>query len=208
MVIKGDLQYDKIYVDNADINALCTKYSDYVKIFVKGSSNPFTNEGKYLYVVNYKDHNITGEKTFETSSSNRASLEGIYDALQHIKDGYKIMIVSSTLLGFRKGFTGKGNNADIVQNILEQLKAMNCTLLECVLLGKKEQFNAYVYSFFKGSDIAQKIKLDNANASSAATKDYKYFKKVYNKCLADILDVLENTDVNQDVMELVKGLKK
>lgn len=209
MVSQEDLKYENLIEENTDISSLCDEYSDYILIFVKGSANPSSGKGYYLTVLNYKNNIMTFENYVGTTSPNRAMLEGIKEAVQHIKSGYKIMIVSTTTLGFKRGFNGKGANGDIVLSILEQFKELNCTLCECNYIGDTETYNRYVLSYFSKSKIAERVHEKKEERIEKA-KYYKELRdnKIYNECLSDITEVLKSKGVDHSVIELVKSLRK
>lgn len=152
MIFKEEIGFQRIVRSISSIKELCDEYDDYVLVFVKTTLNTKSNEGLYQCVIYYKGHTVKFQNTLATSSFDRLILEAFKEALHHLKDGYSIMLVTSTDVAFYKRFDYFGPNCDISNDIIIKIKDMKSIFCECYLDRNSDMLYKYVTVFFVEED--------------------------------------------------------
>ena len=138
-----------------DILSFIKNNPDKLIILGFGGADYITSKGYYKFGLVYNMHiKIISGNSIGTSS-NRSILEGVLASVKKINKPSNVVVLTATVLGFKKAIKNKGPNKDICQEIIK-----------IVEINKKS--NLYCYSTINSVEQIRYL-LDNPS---------KYFKVV------------------------------
>ena len=204
MSLKDDINFQRVESSESNIENICEEYYENVILFITASVDTHDVTGTYYCVVYYKGNVIKLTNKVKTLSFDRVHLEAIYDAVQHIKSGYNIVVVTGTDIALHNKLELGKQNDDIVISIVNTLKAAKASLWEYYLNRAADKLNSFVRGYFgdtgnnltfSSSDNTKKeassidIQRDESPSTPAPSKSGKSFCNVLfalNDKVADI----------------------
>ena len=99
-----------------------------VMIYSIGSCNFQNKNGSYTAILEYKDNFKVIRGSLKGTTSNRCIIQGIIESIKSIKKPSELIVVTSTLIGIKKGLKGKGPNHDLIRDLIDSIELKKCTV--------------------------------------------------------------------------------
>lgn len=198
MVSKEDISYCMEMQENISIGDIRQQYEDGILIWIAGSGK--TEErpyGEYHCLLDYNGSTKYLNGKVENGTANQSMIEGVKAAVSCIVKPMWVVVISSTTLGFEKGFNGRGTNGIAMEMLLELIKEKQCTLTEVRFIGGAEAIKIFI------SEVAPEYK-SNRKAKEVYVSEYK--KKIYAECLQKVVGVLNKNQVSKSVIKEVSDI--
>lgn len=129
------------------INKFISENSNKCIIISVGSCNCNISKGSYKAVLIYNnDNKFLYKNNIKTRSANQCILNGLKDAVHMIKMPTDVILLTSTVLGFK---SPQSTNYSVCRDIVDILKEKDCTVNIIFCNGMGEELRNYVVSFQK-----------------------------------------------------------
>lgn len=191
--MKEKIAYEKDVYHKVSPSYIKRKYDDGILIWVSGSGGP---PAKYRVVLEYQGHTRYLEGAVGQRSANQAMILGALEAVKQIKRPDQIYLVCPTELGFLTGLKGKGPNAALIQELLEEIAERGCRLTEVYNKGGGEAIKEYVWS------------VNPDKGPAPVNKKVNFWKeRNYHECLGKVVQVLQECGVDEEIIEKVRAIR-
>lgn len=113
-------------------------------IYVIGSCNAQTREGSAMVLTVQGSEKRLQTFKYRDITANRCIIQGLIDGVLHLDAPNHVVLVTSTPVGVVSALKGKGPNQDLVNELLRELTARQCTYYFEVRKGEGNALNKYV----------------------------------------------------------------
>ena len=148
-----EVSFEKTVIENWPLWRILTQFDDGIIIWVTGGANGNNNDAYYKCALEYHGNYRLVMGFCEVHTANKAMLFGLREALCRIKKPSKIYVICGTDLGFKRGFSCKGPNWELIQEVLQVTLQQNCFL---------------TFAFYKGGTDAIKNHLKHISNKEQA----------------------------------------
>ncbi|MBQ9142482.1 MAG: hypothetical protein IJX63_11955 [Lachnospiraceae bacterium] len=206
MITPEQISYELEIQENMTIKDLEDAYKGNIIIWITGSVDSVTKNGTYYGVLQYQQHKLFFEKELVNTTANRAMIMGVIDAVKRINRLSRICVITATSLGFKNAFKGKGPNAAELMTLFEDISSKKCKLTEVQFLNGAALIKNHIYESYPDENRKKQLFQKEENKKEK-TKEY-YNHWVYQKCVDDVVKILEANQVSISVIEQIKALKE
>ena len=126
------------------INELKQHCQDGIILWITGSGRGPQKTASYKCGVEYHGHGKLVIGDAGQSTANQTMIKGAIECVKRIQKPYRLYLVSATTFGIVKGFSGKGPNTELVQELLNLVMKKECQLTEVRYLNAAETIKAYL----------------------------------------------------------------
>ncbi len=194
--MKANYLYDDH--DYSSLEDIDRRYSDYVKIWVAGSTNYLEKYSDYYILLQYKEHREVKSGRIEGTSSNRAALVGIKKALEGINNPTTVCVIDTTLLGFKGALHEEGVNWEYALSVLDDIVDKRCKLIEVCWGKSSPKLKHYILQFDTNGDFHKIKRVEDPIVA--------FKKQIYDECIEKVVNILNKHEISNDIIEEIKAL--
>ena len=115
------------------------KPNEQVRIAAIGSCDTRTRVGNYEVLVERSGKRQILKRTFTDTTVNRCIIHGLIDAVLPLSEPSQVTFIVATQLGLTSSGRAKGQNADLLKELIAALDKNNCTFTCEVVAGQGEE---------------------------------------------------------------------
>ncbi|MGP4132246.1 hypothetical protein OJE16_21925 [Pantoea tagorei] len=119
-----------------------------VFIYVIGSCNAQTREGSAIVLTEQGSEKRLQTFDYRDTTANRCIIHGLIDGVQQLDAPHHVVLVTSTPVGVVSASKGKGANQDLINELLRELTARQCTYCFDFRKGEGDALNKYVVNHY------------------------------------------------------------
>lgn len=118
-----------------------------VFIYVIGRCNAQTREGAAMVLTEQGSEKRLQTFNYRDTTANRCIIHGLIDGVLQLNAPHHVVLVTSTPVGVASAVKGKGPNQDLVNELLRELTARQCTYHFDPRKGEGDVLSRYVANF-------------------------------------------------------------
>ena len=115
-----------------------------VFIYVTGSCNALTREGSAKVLTKKCGNKRLQTFNYQDTTVNRCIIQGLNDGVLQLDAPHHVVLVTSTPIGVVSALKGKGPNHALINDLIRELTARQCTYYFDVRQGEGDALNKYV----------------------------------------------------------------
>ena len=191
MVTKEEIKFESEIQENTFVEEIQKQHTDSVLVWIAASGcNDIAPNGEYNIIIQLNDYCKFFSGSIAGATANQTFIHAAIFAIKQLSKPNRVCVITPTALGFEGAFKGKGVNAKLLNELLEEIVKAQCTLTEIQYIGGSNKIKNFIE---KNSD--GKYNHYDADKSNYA-KTYK----------EKVIEVLEANNVDSDIIEMIKRI--
>lgn len=204
MADKKDIKFDIEITENISAVEVEKSHIGSVNIWITGSGAINGKEGRFRYILQYKDAKKYEEKIMPGVTANQAYIYGAIHAVKCINKSCKICIIVPTALGFEMALKGKGANVDLIHILYDEIVKRGCELIEVRFINGAQEIKTYIANNSGKNSLIEELQKKDIEKED---RKLQYKKAIYRECLEKVCRVLKKEGVMDEILEKINEIQ-